>query len=47
LLSVTDDMRNRSKRPTVIRAYNAVRKGAAKHIEAALPNLGAMVQKYA
>ena len=47
LLSVTDDMRNRSKRPTVIRAYNAVRNGAAKHIEAALPNLGAMVQKYA
>lgn len=47
LLSVTDDMRNRSKRPVVIRAYNAVRNGAAKHIEAALPNLGAMVQKYA
>ena len=47
LLSVTDDMRNRSKRPAVIRAYNAVRNGAAKHIEAALPNLGAMVQKYA
>ena len=47
LLSVTDDMRNRSKRPAVIRAYNAVRNGAAKHIEAALPNLGAMMQKYA
>jgi len=47
LLSVTDDMRNRSKRPAIIRAYKAVRNGAAKHIEAALPNLGAMVQKYA
>jgi len=47
LLAVTDDMRDRSRRPTVIKAYNAVRKGAGKHIEAALPNLGAMVQKYA
>jgi hypothetical protein len=47
LLSVTDSMRDRSKRPTVIKSYNAVRKGAGKHIEAALPNLGAMVQKYA
>jgi hypothetical protein len=46
LLSVTDDMRNRSARPTVIKTYNAVRNGAGKHIEAALPNLGAMVQKY-
>jgi hypothetical protein len=46
LLSVTDDMRDRSGRPTVIKAYNAVRNGAGKHIEAALPDLGAMVQKY-
>ena len=46
LLAVTDDMRDRSRRPAVIKAYSAVRKGAGKHIEAALPNLGAMVQKY-
>lgn len=47
LLSVTDSMRDRSGRPAIIKAYNAVRGGAAKHIEAALPNLGVMVQKYA
>ena len=47
LLSVTDSMRDRSGRPVIIKAYNAVRGGAAKHIEVALPNLGAMVQKYA
>ena len=47
LLSVTDAMRDRSGRPAIIKAYNAVRGGAAKHIEAALPNLGALVQKYA
>jgi hypothetical protein len=47
LLSVTDAMRDRSGRPTIIKAYNAVRGGASKHIEAALPNLGAMIQKYA
>jgi hypothetical protein len=29
-----------------VRAYNAVRGGAAKHIEAALPSLGTLVQKY-
>jgi hypothetical protein len=31
----------------IIRAYKSVRGGAGKHIEAALPNLGALVQKYA
>ena len=47
LLSVTDDMAARSQRPAIIKAYKAVRGGASKHIEPALPNLGAMVQKYA
>jgi len=47
LLSVTDEMAHGSGRATVVKAYNAVRNGAGKHIEAALPNLGAMVQKYA
>ena len=47
LLSVTDDMAGRSQRPAIIKAYKAVRGGASKHIEPALPNLGAMVQKYA
>jgi hypothetical protein len=41
LLSVTD------ARPVILKAYRTVRGGAAKHVTAALPNLGAMVQKYA
>jgi len=47
LLAVTDAKGRESNRPTVVKLYNAVRGGATKHIEAALPNLGAMVQKYA
>lgn len=47
LLVVTDAMRDRSGRAPVVKAYNAVRGGAGKHLEAALPNLGAMVAKYA
>jgi hypothetical protein len=47
LLKVTDRMGRESSRATVVKAYNAVRGGAAKHIEAALPALGALVQKYA
>lgn len=47
LLEVTDDMAARSGRATIVKAYKAVRGGAGKHIQAALPNLGAMIQKYA
>ncbi len=47
LLSVTDTMRENSKRPAIVKAYNAVRGSARKHIEAALPRLGDMVMKYA
>lgn len=47
LLTVTDDMAERSDRGAVVKAYKSVRGGASKHIEAALPNLGALVQKYA
>ena len=47
LLAVTDRMGRESTRGTVVKAYNAVRGGAAKNIEAALPSLGALVQKYA
>ena len=46
LLSVTDEMAQASDRAAVVKAYNAVRGGAAKNIEAALPNLGALVEKY-
>jgi hypothetical protein len=47
LLTVTDNMAGRSERATIVKAYKAVRGGAAKHIEAALPAVGDMVQKYA
>jgi hypothetical protein len=47
LLAVTDEMAGRSGRAPVVKAYKAVRGGAGKHIQAALPNLGAMIQKYA
>ena len=47
LLAVTDHMAGESQRAAIVKAYKAVRSGAGKNIEAALPNLGAMVQKYA
>jgi hypothetical protein len=47
LLSVTDERAAASDRKAVTKAYEAVRGGAVKHVEAALPNLGALVQKYA
>jgi len=47
LLGVTDDIAQRSKREVFVKAYSAVRDGAGKHIEAALPAVGALVEKYA
>jgi hypothetical protein len=47
LLSVTDARAAASGRPMVIKAYGTVRGGAARHVEAALPNVGALVPKYA
>jgi hypothetical protein len=47
LLSVTDARAQISSRPVIIKAYGTVRGGAAKHIVAALPNVGALVEKYA
>lgn len=47
LLKVTDDMARHSERAAVVKAYGTVRGGAAKHIQAALPNVGALVEKYA
>jgi hypothetical protein len=47
LLSITDERGRNSRRPTIVRAYNAVRGGATKHVKAALPAVGALVQKYA
>jgi hypothetical protein len=47
LLSVTDARAAASKRATIIKAYNSVRKGAVKHVETALPQVGDLVTKYA
>jgi hypothetical protein len=47
LLSVTDAHAAASDRPTIIKAYNTVRGGAAKHIQIALPRVGDLVLKYA
>jgi hypothetical protein len=47
LLSVSDTRAKMSDRPVIIRAYGTVRGGAAKHIIAALPAVGALVEKYA
>ena len=47
LLSVTDARAQASNRPTVIKAYKTVRGSAAKHVEAALPDVGELVLKYA
>jgi hypothetical protein len=47
LLAVTDARAKMSERPVIIRAYGTVRAGAAKHITAALPAVGNLVEKYA
>lgn len=47
LLAITDERGRNSSRPTIVKAYNTVRGGAAKHVKAALPQVGALVQKYA
>jgi hypothetical protein len=47
LLAVTDEMAATSGRATIVKAYKMVRGSAGKNIDAALPNLGAMIQKYA
>jgi hypothetical protein len=47
LLGVTDDLAQQSQRGSIVKAYSAVRGGAGKHIEAALPAVGALAEKYA
>jgi hypothetical protein len=47
LLSLTDQIATISKRPTIIKAYRAVRGSAAKNVEAALPRVGDLVMRYA
>lgn len=47
LLHITDEMARHSERPAVVKAYGAVRGGAAKHIQQALPAVGALAEKHA
>jgi hypothetical protein len=47
LLSVTDARAAQAERPAILKAYRAVRGGAARHVTVALPNLGDLVEKYA
>jgi hypothetical protein len=47
LLSITDERAAGSGRAVIVKAYRAVRGSAAKHVTAALPAVGALVQKYA
>ena len=47
MLSVTDARAAASNRPIIYRAYNTVRGGAAKHVQAALPRVGDLVMNYA
>ena len=47
LLAVTDQMAEVSGRMAIVKAYKMVRGSAGNNIEAALPAVGALVQKYA
>jgi hypothetical protein len=47
LLAITDSRRRASSRVTIVKAYNTVRGSAIKHVKAALPATGTMIQKYA
>lgn len=47
LLAVTDERAAGSSRATIVKAYKSVRGGARKNVRAALPGLGALIQKYA
>ena len=47
LLSITDAHAAASSHPTIAKAYGTVRGNAAKHVTAALPHVGSLVEKYA
>ena len=47
LLGITDERRKLSHRATIVKAYNTVRPSAIKHVKAALPALGRLVQQHA
>jgi hypothetical protein len=47
LLSVTDGLAADCGRVVILKTYRSVRGSAARHVEAALPRVGELVQKYA
>ena len=47
MLAVTDERAHGSGRPAIVKAYNTVRGGAARHIKDAPPGLGGIVQEHA
>lgn len=47
LLAVTDARAAGSSKAPIKKAYSSVRGSAGKHVEAALPHVGALVQRYA
>jgi hypothetical protein len=47
LLSVTDERAKSSSQVVIVKAYGSVRSSAAKHVTAALPDVGQIVVKYA
>lgn len=46
LLAITDDRAKKSKSPTVVKAYERLRGSAKEHVEAAMPRLGKLIEKY-
>lgn len=47
MLAVSDADATRSERPIIVKAYRTVRASASRHIQAALPEVGKLVLKYA
>lgn len=47
LVAVTDARAEGSGRAVIVKAYKSVRGGAVKNVQAALPDLGTLIQKYA
>jgi hypothetical protein len=47
LLSITDERAKGSGRAVIVKSYRAVRGSASKNVTAALPAVGALVEKYA
>jgi hypothetical protein len=47
LLAVTDDRAARAKQPVVLKTYEKLRPSAKKHVEAAMPRLGQLIERHA